>query len=189
MKNIWQQLGNHYELTPIQEGRVRERVMRYMKTVPPLEARGFRFFAMPRVSPVFIVGLVVMLIGGSGATAVFAKDSNPYDTLYPVRVLTERARARFARSPEKRAELALKFSEIRLNELRKLAEMQAASEGRARVSLPNVTADKRLAAFTRSGKAIQNFSNSAEKYIATMRAEGNDARAEALGAHLDAVLD
>ncbi|MBI4098432.1 MAG: hypothetical protein HY437_00155 [Candidatus Magasanikbacteria bacterium] len=188
MKPVWQQL-NDAEWTPAQHERVRERLVRHMQMVSGEETPSVsRWFSLPRWAPAMAAVVLVAVLGGSGTAVAFAQDSKPYESLYPVRVITERVRARLARTPARRAELAVAFSENRLAELRDLAEAQAASEGRARATI-EISGDKRLNAFRRSGGAMKTFSKMAEKHIKRLRKDGAAARADELSTELDAVLD
>ncbi len=188
MKSLWQQL-NESEWTSIQHERVRARLVRHMQMVSVAKAPPVvRWFSLPRWTPAVAAVVLVAVLGGSGTAVAFATDSKPYESLYPVRVITERVRARLARTPARRAELAVAFSENRLAELRDLAEAQAASEGRARATI-EIPGDVRLAAFRRSGAAVKTFSKMAEKHIKRLRKTGEAARADELSTELDAVLD
>jgi len=188
MKSLWQQL-QEFEWTEVQHERVRARLVRHMQVVSATKApSAVRWFSFPRWAPAVAAVILVAVLGGSGTAVAFAQDSKPYESLYPVRVIAEQVRARLARTPARRAELAVAFSENRLAELRDLAEVQAASEGRARTTI-EIPGDARLSAFRRNGAAVKTFSKMAEKHIKRLRKNGEVARADELSTELDAVLD
>lgn len=196
MKNLWQQL-NHDDWTDVQHARVRERLIRHMQMIraerpePLLRSAGWRtWFALPRFRPAIIVGVLVVLLGGSGVTVVAAAGSEPQEMLYPVRVWAQEMRTKVAFNPVKKAELVARFAEERVAEMRTLATMQAAAEGRGRAEVV-LPANARLKAFQRNGKAMKRFARLAARYTERMhdRDIEEDDRAEEAAAHLDAVLD
>lgn len=194
MNDIWKQL-DHDDWTDAQHARVRERLVHYMHAVraerpePTARSADWRtWFALPRFSPALIVAVLVVLIGGSGTTVALAAGSEPQEVLYPVRVFAQEMRTKFAFDPVKKAELVARYAEERVAEMRTLATMQAAAEGRGRaeVALP---ADKRLKAFHRNGKAMKRFAYLAEKQMERLREREDDGDTDEAAAHLDAVLD
>ncbi len=195
MTNFWKQL-DHHEWTDVQHGRVRERLIRFMQATRPVgaeaPARAWSWMTFPRFATVGVTALVVLL-GGGGVAVAAAQDSAPYETLYPVRIFAETMRTKLTRNPVKKAELVLKFSEERLAEMRTLATMQAAAEGRGRADVV-VSGEKRIKAFKRNGQAMKQFAELAEKQIERLRKNedddsADDDNADEAAAHLDAVLD
>ncbi|MEK7532292.1 MAG: DUF5667 domain-containing protein, partial [Patescibacteria group bacterium] len=189
MTNFWKQL-DHHEWTDVQHGRVRERLVRYMRATRPAEqapARAWSWMTLPRFATVGVAALVVLL-GGGGVAVAAAQDSAPYETLYPVRIFAETMRTKLTRNPVKKVELVLKFSEERLAEMRTLATMQAAAEGRGRADVV-VSGEKRIKAFKRSGQAMKRFAELAEKHVAQLQETQEDGDADEMSARLDAVLD
>ena len=74
-------------------------------------------WARVAVSVLVVVILISMLAGG---TAYAAQGSLPGDFLYPVKVRTEDARLLIAGDESSKAELSLKFAQIRLDEMNEL---------------------------------------------------------------------
>lgn len=195
MNNIWKQL-DHHEWTDVQHGRVRERLVQFIQATRPADeptevtgrpARARLWFTLPRFATVGVTALVVLL-GGGGVAVAAAQDSAPYESLYPVRIFAETMRTKLTRNPVKKAELVLKFSEERLAEMRTLATMQAAAEGRGRADVV-VSGEKRIKAFKRNGQAMKQFAEMAEKHVERLRETQGDGETDELSAHLDAVLD
>lgn len=188
MNNIWKQL-DHHEWTDVQHGRVRERLVQFIQATRPASepVRAWSWMTLPRFATVGVTALVVLL-GGGGVAVAAAQDSAPYETLYPVRIFAETMRTKLTRNPVKKAELVLKFSEERLAEMRTLATMQAAAEGRGRADVV-VSGEKRIKAFKRNGQAMKRFVEMAEKHVEQLRETQADGETDELSAQLDAVLD
>lgn len=189
MKNLWQQL-NRDDWTDVQHARVRERLVRHMQLMRAERPETVRrtWFALPRLSPVIAAIVLAVLLGGSGATVALAAGSEPQDSLYPVRVFAQEVRTKLAISPVKKAKLAARYAEERMIELRSLATMQAAAEGRGRAAVV-LPADKRLKAFQRNGKALKRFAHLAQKQVEKIRDIPENGEAEEAAAQVDAVLD
>ena len=190
MSNLWQQL-NHDDWTDVQHARVRERLVRYMavaRAEHPEPIKRVPWVSLPRFSPAVIAAALAVLLGGSGVTVAMAAGSEPQEALYPVRVFAQEVRTRMTFNPVKKAELVARFSEQRLAEIRTLATMQAAAEGRGRADVV-LPADKRLEAFRRNGRAMKRFAHLAEKQMERLREREDGGDTDEAAAHLDAVLD
>lgn len=190
MKNLWQQL-NHDDWTDVQHARVRERLVRHMQMVRaehPETAPPVRWFSLPRFSPAIAVLVLAVLLGGSGVTVALAAGSEPQETLYPVRMFVQEVRTKLAFNPVKKAELVAQFAEERVAEMRTLATMQAAAEGRGRAEVV-LPANVRLKAFQQNGKAMKRFAHLAQKQVEKIRDISGDGEAEEVAARVDAVLD
>jgi hypothetical protein len=79
-----------------------------------------RFLARPAVAGALSTALVLMLI--VWGVGMLAAGSLPGDFLYPVKLVTERAKFLLTRDAEGKAELRIEFSDERLDELIRTAE-------------------------------------------------------------------
>lgn len=100
--------------------------------------------------------ILIMALVGSGAGATYASQSSlPGEILYPVKIASEKVQTTLTLNDAKKAELYLKFSSKRLEEIEKLAEEQKA--------------DKTIIA-----SAVANYQNELEKSGDTLTSNEND---------------
>jgi hypothetical protein len=75
-------------------------------------------FSWSRLAPILL--LLVLLIGGTGATIYAAQDSLPQAPLYPVKVLSEDAYLALTPEPENKVDLLLTLADRRVAEMTQL---------------------------------------------------------------------
>lgn len=75
-------------------------------------------FSWARLAPILL--LLVVLIGGTGATIYAAQDSLPQAPLYPVKVLSEDAYLALTLEPENKVDLLLVLADRRVDEMTQL---------------------------------------------------------------------
>ena len=187
--NLWKQLKNRHEWSDIQHHRVKGRLVSYIRATyssPLFSSSEREVKAFVWLKPAAALVMIVILIGGSGV-AMAAKDSAPYERLYPIRVFAEKIKTRVERDPVKKVEKAIAYSEERLVELRRLAEAQAAAEGKG-ISNIKLAGEERIRGFKQTGEAIDEFTTFAKDQIEHMLQE-EDGRMDKLASELDAVLD
>ena len=123
------------EVTPSPEfiQRARKRLLEAMQpSVAPVERRGMDIFgwlkplALAR-RPIVAV-IIVALLAGGGTTAYAAQGSLPDDTLYPVKMVTEKARLVLAPSDVGKAGLHIAFAERRVWEMAEMGRRGRAEE-------------------------------------------------------------
>lgn len=93
--------------------------LRFSRQAEPVSAKPAFFRA--RLATTFIA-LILILGLGSGGLVNSAQAALPEDTLYPIKLLSERIQNILAISSEKKADLALKFAQKRLIEAEKQSE-------------------------------------------------------------------
>jgi len=91
-----------------------------MKANPAIEPRvGFRFNAN-KIPAAALIGLVVVLSGAG--TVAASQNSLPGETLYSVKLLSEKARVAVALSPQNKADLRFVLAQKRINEAKEFIE-------------------------------------------------------------------
>jgi len=123
------------EVTPSPEfiQRARKRLLEVMQpSVAPTERRGMDIFgwlkplALAR-RPIIAV-IIVALLAGGGTTAYAAQGSLPDDTLYPVKMVTEKARLVLTPSDAGKAGLHIAFAGRRVQEMAEMGRRGEAGE-------------------------------------------------------------
>jgi len=123
------------EVTPSPEfiQRARKRLLEAMQpSVAPVERRGMDIFgwlkplALARRTIVAVI--IVALLAGGGTTAYAAQGSLPDDTLYPVKMATEKARLVLTPSDAGKAGLHIAFAERRVQEMVEMGRRGEAGE-------------------------------------------------------------
>jgi len=89
------------------------------ETLSSLQIKGNRRFATVMASILIAVILTFSAVGG---TVYASQTSLPYQSLYPVKILSENVRLTFTGNPEDKIELLARFTERRVEELSALSE-------------------------------------------------------------------
>lgn len=101
----------------------------------PLVSNLINNFRNLKIMPVpIIIALIAALVGGGGVTMA-SQNSLPGDVLFPVKVLTEEARAAFAFDAKSEANLQMKFAARRVGELKDLLEQRGVDAGGIDIAL------------------------------------------------------
>lgn len=81
----------------------------------------------PKMATAFlnILLAITLVLGGGGFAAVSAQSTMPDDALYPVKTLTEGVQETFTFNAEAKFQLALKLTEKRFEELKKMLELKS----------------------------------------------------------------
>jgi hypothetical protein len=91
-----------------------------IRELGPVKRRGW--FA-PVLRPAWVTAIIaVVLLAGASGTVAASGNSLPGEMLYPVKTATEQVRLTFAGSDETKAELYVKFTNERVDEVIRLAE-------------------------------------------------------------------
>lgn len=73
-----------------------------------------------RTAPALALAIIITLIGSGSGISFAAQNAIPGETLYPVKLATERARMTFTPNKKAKAELHLQFASRRLHEVERL---------------------------------------------------------------------
>lgn len=76
-------------------------------------------------APSFALAIVILITSSSGGIAYASQNALPGETLYPVKLTTEKARLTFARNESKKAELHIAFASRRMHEIEELIGAEA----------------------------------------------------------------
>lgn len=91
----------------------------FRKALSSLQIRGNRRFATAMASILIAVLLTFSAVGG---TVYASQTTLPYQSLYPVKILSENVQLTFTGNPEDKIELLARFTERRVEELTALSE-------------------------------------------------------------------
>ena len=146
-------------------------IIRYLEQVQAMIQQNLsKEFLVMHKAVIAIVLVLVMLFGGSAASAYAAQGSLPGDALYPMKAAIEDVSADFSMDSTSEVRLYLRLAEKRIAEIESLA-----AEGR----------------YEDMEKAVERFESHIEKAIVGLLvvAQGNPAEAKALAATLGELME